>query len=103
MVRLRHGGNGFKSGSGNDQIDIDHDGGDAVDTAQLSVNVEGTVVSSSSDTGSWNPPSGDFTAGTTITIDENTGSAGFQSGDELVLIYTTDGGSTAIPGESEVP
>ena len=89
-----------------DEVSITHDGGDAVEISQLSVNVAGTVVWEAANTPTdWSSNgwgSGEITAGDELTLTEGS-NPDMGDGDKVKIIWTADGSDkTAVIGQSEV-
>ncbi|UPV99694.1 type IV pilin N-terminal domain-containing protein [Halorussus gelatinilyticus] len=95
----------YSENGGNITVDVVHDGGNAVPADQVNVTVGGQnvygdgelAISNSGDNSSF--PSGDITAGDTLTINSST----FSDGDTVKVIWHASGSDkTAVIGESEV-
>jgi flagellin-like protein len=72
-------------------VSITHDGGDAIETANLNINVGGTVVVTGASGDLTNFPNAEVSAGDTASVDisgtSNSGNNDYASGDELRVIW----------------
>ncbi|WP_323190660.1 type IV pilin N-terminal domain-containing protein [Halostella sp. PRR32] len=96
------GGDGAYDSSLDDTVTISHDGGDDIDNSTLSFSVGGTNTADSSELNPNGGPS-DWSAGTSMDIQENTNSQ-INSGDEVLIIWEgSSGDSSNTIGEGSVP
>ena len=90
----------------NDEVEISHDGGDGVESSQVTVTIGGDTAWDSDGFGggftagsAW---SGKLTAGSSLTIVED-GTDSITDGETVKIIWTAEGSDkTAVIGESEV-
>lgn len=98
------GGDGEWNGNDGEQVVIQHDGGETVDVATISIRVGGTPVSEASGIESDKPSSGDMSAGDQWTLQPTSSDNAFESGTTITLVWRSPDGDTAqILFESEIP
>jgi len=98
----------FDESAGNDaQIQISHDGGDTLDSSQISLTYEEddndgvSVADSENDVNDWANADGEITAGASTRVDLDGGD--YESNDVLKVVWTSeDGGNSNVIGEYEV-
>jgi flagellin-like protein len=98
----------FDQSAGNDaQIQISHDGGDTLDSSQISLTYEEddddgvSVADSENDVNDWANADGEITAGASTRVDLAGGD--YESNDVLKVVWTSeDGGNSNVIGEYKV-
>jgi flagellin-like protein len=96
-------GDGWSSGTNNDEVTISHDGGETVDNSSLAFTIRGNNIRDGDTTVSNDIGGSTWSAGTSMTIAED-GGDGIQSGDTVRIIWTSSSGdSTQVIGDGNVP
>lgn len=94
----------------NEHVNITHDGGDGVESAQLSVQIDGQEVWNAED-GAHNGATinaskewtGKTTAGATLALDDENDRSTIEDGDTVKVVWSAPGSDkTAVIGEGEV-
>jgi flagellin-like protein len=99
------GGDGTFSGANNDDVlEITHDGGDSIDSARLSVLVDGSDADDSLNWDTSTAFSGDVAAGDTASYTEDGTDDNLQQGTSVRVTWTSESGdNSATLGSAEVP